>query len=187
MTYARRMAGIAVLVGARALAACDGGSIEPGGTGGAGGTGGQATVPAPIVPAAGQFVWTAGGVTISASDSLTLSGLKAVGYRLNGQGLVIEAMTEQLQDCSLVTPAASLPPPGIYPVGGYTAGTFEVVCTDPSSAVFSSIYVTGGNVVLTKAEINDVEGTFTVSGVPEAASGGFNVRCIYDDCKFPTR
>ena len=190
MTHVRRMAGVAVVIGACALAACDGGSIDPGGAGGAGGggrAGGQ--VPAPVVPAPGQFVWTAGGVTIAASDGVTLGGLKAVGYRFQGGGgaLIIEARTEQSQFCSVSTRASSLPAPGTYPVGGDGSGTFQVVCTDPTSAVGSNMYVTGGAVVLTKAETNDVEGTFTVSGVPEAASGGFNVRCIYADCIGPQR
>ena len=188
MTYARRMAGIAVLIGAFVLGACDGGSIDPsgaGGTGGAGGPGGQAAGPAPVVPEPGQFVWSAGGVTISASDSSTLYGQKAVGYRFTGAFLVIEAMTEQLQHCSLGMRATSLPPPGTYPLGGATTETFQLGCTDPTSAVGSSIYVTGGNVVLTRAETNDVEGTFIVSGVPDVASGGFNVRCIHADCKSP--
>jgi len=188
MTHLRRKAGLAVAIGACALAACDGGSIDPGGAGGAGGggkAGGQA--PAPVVPAAGQFVWTAGGITIAASDGVTLNGLRSVGYRFSASALIIEALTEQSQFCSLITRAPSLPAPGTYPVGGDGTGTFQVLCTDPTSAVGSSMYVTGGAVVLTRAETNDVEGTFTVSGVPEVASGGFNVRCIYSDCTGPQR
>jgi hypothetical protein len=188
MTHLRRMAGIVVVIGACALAACDGGSIDPGGTGGAGGRDKAAgQVPAPVVPAPGQFVWTAAGVTIAASDGVTLNGLKAVGYRFSGGALIIEALTEQSQFCLLTTRAPSLPAPGTYPVGGGGTGTFQLVCTDPTSAVGRSMYVTGGAVVLTKAETNDVEGTFTVSGVPEAASGGFDVRCIYADCTGPQR
>jgi hypothetical protein len=190
MTHVRRMAEVAVAIGACALAACDGGSIDPGGAGGVGGGGGAGgQVPAPAVPGPGQFVWTAGGVTIAASDGVTLNGLKAVGYRFQGGGggLIIEAQTEQSQSCLLMTRAPSLPAPGTYPVDGYGSGTFQVLCTDPTSAVGSRMYVTGGAVVLTKAETNDVEGTFTVSGVPEAASGGFNVRCIHADCTGPQR
>lgn len=164
----------ALLVGVGALAGCDDGSVNP-------------TVPTPVVPAEGQFVWTAGGVTVTASDSFTLYGLKAVGYRFSGPSLVIEAATEELLFCTLVTSATTLPAPGSYPAGGSGTGTFEVSCNDPTSVVGNRFDATGGAVVLEKTEPGDLEGTFTISSASSThvAAGGFNVGCIYADCTSP--
>jgi hypothetical protein len=143
-------------------------------------------VPAPVVPAEGQFVWTAGGVTVTASDSVMLFSQKAAGYRFSGPSLVIEAATEDLRFCTLITSGTTLPAPGSYPVGGVGAGTFEVRCNDPTSAfVGTYLDVIDGTVVVTKAEPGDLEGTFTLSTSTHAATGGFNVGCIYADCTSP--
>ncbi len=177
MTTSARMARLLVLATAYALAGCDDGTVDPAQPG--------KTTP-PMIPDQGQFVWTAGGVTVTAYESFMPHGLKAVGYRFSAASLVIDAATEQLQFCSLITAATALPAPGAYPVGAASAGTFAVACADPTIA-FGGSYVTEGEVVLTKAEMGDLEGTFTISGPTQTAAGAFNVGCIYADCVGPVR
>jgi hypothetical protein len=184
MTTGNTAARIMLVAGFCLLAGCDSGAPGPAG---AAGTGGTVTVPTPVVPPEGKFVWTAGGVTVTANDSYEFAGLKAVGYRFSNTSLVIDAATEQADNRCVVgvdVENGVLPPAGRYPIG-VGVGAAVVTCSDPSSPTGNYINATAGEVVITKAAPGDLEGTFTIAGDFQSASGGFNVRCIYPDCTSP--
>jgi hypothetical protein len=143
-----------------------------------------------VVPQQGQFTWTVDGVTVTANDTLTIDGHKGAGYtfssNVNETLFSIMATTDQSFDCWLGTLGSTLPAPGRYPVTNAGDGTFGVLCNDPTSPITdNNVDITEGEVVITKAETGDVEGTFRVSSRTDAAVGGFNVGCLYPDCMYP--
>jgi hypothetical protein len=169
-------------VGAAALllAACGSNADNGGngGRGGAGGVGGIGGASGPAVPAQGVFFWTYKGQTITAMSGVLVNGVNVVGYRLQADSLLIQAITPENGICSLIMPAPMnvQPPAGVYPISGdFGPAVFDVNCVDPTAPPLT-IGDVGGHVTITKSEPGDLEGTFVnESGTPDVMVGGFNL------------
>jgi hypothetical protein len=176
-------------------AAGTGGAAAAGAGGSGGGSGGTDGGAQGAVPAAGMFVWTVGGETLSASNAdlpLSASYIEGVANGAKAMTLIISGRLKTGESCQLTGQFEALPPPaGVYPiVANAIDGSFTAACssgTVANGANASAFVSRSGQVVLTKSDVGDIAGTFAMQAAPllplnspaTAYSGGFNEPCAY--------
>ena len=153
--------------------------------------------PSATVPARGTFEWTVNGTTLTATATL-FNGIYTAAYDVDATvdgkafSFVVEGLTANGEMCALVgTFADAVPPPaGTYPIGPVPQATMEGMffagCATGRLTIDSRLaYATGGQIVLDKSEVGDVEGTFEMQAPPAEAggpdttiTGRFNLGCI---------
>jgi hypothetical protein len=180
-----RMMQIATLGAVLVLAAC--GSS---GRTSAGSCGADTTPPA--IPTAGMVVWMANGQTFTASNGVRNDAYHVDTITIDSRAFQMGIMgfTDVNETCLLVGQFSQIPPP----VGTYPLVDAAVTTTLSNDSFVGTLTFSGptlratshcGQVVLTKSEIGDIEGTFVMEAVPYPLNppkmtivGAFNVGCL---------